>query len=124
MKLIIPYGMVAALLLCTSVALGQRQPVLSQIEVPHSYYFREMYLPQATTGPTSPAWSPDGSTLVYSMQGSLWKQELDSDTAVQLTAGPFYDYQPDWSPDGTRIVFTRYRNHAMELQVLEVDTGK
>src|SRR5690606_21810069 len=83
-----------------------------------------MYLPQATTGPSSPTWSPDGRTLVYSMQGSLWKQALGSGKAVQLTAGAFYDYQPDWSPDGKRIVFTRYRNDAMELHVLDVATGK
>ncbi|HLU05944.1 MAG TPA: CehA/McbA family metallohydrolase [Woeseiaceae bacterium] len=124
MKTTLHVAIAAALLFHMAAASADRQPVLSQIAVPHSYYFREMYLPQATTGPTSPAWSPDGSTLVYSMQGSLWKQALGSDTAVQLTAGPFYDYQPDWSPDGKRIVFTRYKNHAMELQVLEVDTGK
>jgi hypothetical protein len=104
-------------------ASAERAPVLSQIKVPHDYYFREMYLPQTTTGSTSPAWSPDGKTLVYSMQGSLWRQALDSDTAVQLTAGPSYDYQPDWSPDGERIVFTRYQNDAMELQVLDVASG-
>ncbi|MEX2125308.1 MAG: CehA/McbA family metallohydrolase [Woeseia sp.] len=110
-------------LLEASLASAERAPVLNQIKVPHDYYFREMYLPQATTGPTSPAWSPDGKSLVYSMQGSLWRQALDSDTAVQLTAGAAYDYQPDWSPDGRRIVFTRYKSDAMELQVLDVDSG-
>ena len=28
-----------------------RSPVLSQIAVPHNYYFRELYLPQLTSGP-------------------------------------------------------------------------
>jgi dipeptidyl aminopeptidase/acylaminoacyl peptidase len=106
------------------LASAERAPVLNQIKVPHDYYFREMYLPRVTTGPTSPAWSPDGSTLVYVMNGSLWRQALDSDTAVQLTAGPGYDYQPDWSPDGKQIVFSRYRDDAMELQVLDVGSGK
>ncbi len=58
------------------------------------------------------------------MQGSLWRQALDSTTAVQLTTGPGYDHQPDWSADGQQIVFTRYLGDAMELQVLNVDSGK
>jgi hypothetical protein len=36
---------------------AQRQPVLRQIKVPHSYYYREMYLPQLTSGPSSVTWS-------------------------------------------------------------------
>jgi len=105
-------------------ARADREPVLKQIRVPHDYYYREMYLPQLTTGPGSLAWSPDGRTLVYSMQGSLWRQDIDSGLARQLTAGPGYDYQPDWSPDGTRIVFVRYLNDAVELQVLDLASGE
>ncbi len=32
-----------------------REFVLKQIQLPHHYYYREMYLPQATTGPGSAA---------------------------------------------------------------------
>ena len=103
---------------------AQRLPVLQQIEVPHDYYFREMYLPQVSSGPQSPTWSPDGRALIYSMQGSLWRQDLDSTTAVQLTAGPGYDHQPDWSPDGQTVLFTRYHDDAMELQLLHRDAGQ
>ena len=116
---------IAALLLslCADHALADREPVLKQIDVPHHYYFREMYLPQLTTGPSSLAWSPDGKSLVYSMQGSLWHQDIESGIAQQLTAGPGYDYQPDWSPDGKHIAFVRYANDAMELQLLDIDSG-
>jgi hypothetical protein len=35
------------ILLTTCVPmLAQREPVLKQIDLPHPYYFREMYLPQ------------------------------------------------------------------------------
>jgi len=110
----------AIFLLFASIAcLAQREPVLKQIDLPHSYYFREMYLPQLTTGPSAAAWSPDSKSLVYSMAGSLWLQELDSGTAEQLTVGSGYDYQPDWSSDGRWIVFARYDHDAVELWSLD-----
>ena len=55
-------------------AAAGREPVLKQIDLPHSYYWRELYLPQLTTGPSSASFMPDGETLVYSMSGSLWRQ--------------------------------------------------
>ena len=106
------------------VSLAQREPVLKQIDLPHPYYFREMYLPQLTTGPSSAAWSPDSKTLVYSMAGSLWRQDLGRDMAEQLTSGPGYDYQPDWSPDGRWIVFSRYGHDAVELWSLDLQTSQ
>ncbi|HEU5218640.1 MAG TPA: CehA/McbA family metallohydrolase [Gemmatimonadales bacterium] len=102
---------------------AQRQPVLRQIQVPHNYYYREMYLPQVTSGPSSVAWSPDGTELVYSMQGSLWRQKIGSTEATQLTDGPGYDFQPDWSPDGRYLVYTSYRNDALELWLLNPTDG-
>src|SRR2546427_2707010 len=66
---------------------AQRQPVLKQVDVPHAYYWREMYVPQVTSGPSAAAWSPDGRELIYAMQGSLWRQRLGSGGAQQLTAG-------------------------------------
>jgi hypothetical protein len=107
-----------------SALLGaQRDPVFKQIAVPHSYYYREMYLPQVTSGPSAAAWSPDGTELVYSMQGSLWRQRIGEREAVQLTDGPGYDYQPDWSPDGRHVVYSSYRNDAMELWLLDLRDG-
>jgi hypothetical protein len=97
-----------------------REPVLAQIRVPHAYYYREMYLPQATSGPSSVAWSPDGQELVYSMAGHLWRQRLGTDLAEQLSDGPSYDHQPDWSPDGRSIVYVSYRDDAMQLWLLDL----
>lgn len=102
--------------------LAQRDPVLKQIDLPHRYYYREMYLPQLTTGPNAAAWTPDSKALVYSMGGTLWRQSLDSETAEQLTAGPGYDYQPDCSPDGRWIVYVTYQHDAMELWALDLQS--
>ena len=105
-----------------SLAAGDRETVLKQIDVPHNYYFREMYLPQLTNGPAQVAWSRDGKSLVFSMRGSLWLQDVDSDIAQQLTAGPGYDYMPDWSPTTDEIVFARYVDDALELHKLDLKT--
>ncbi|MGA9528100.1 MAG: CehA/McbA family metallohydrolase [Terriglobales bacterium] len=112
-----------ALFLSSIACFGQREPVLKQIDLPHSYYYREMYLPQLTTGASAVAWSPDSKTLVYSMAGSLWRQEAGSTGAEQMTSGPGYDYQPDWSSDGRWIVFARYDHDAIELWSLDLRNG-
>jgi len=57
--------------------LAQRDPVLKQIDLPHPYYFREMYLPQLTTAPSAMAWLPDSRSVVYSMAGALWRQTVE-----------------------------------------------
>lgn len=113
------------LILIISVALplaAQREPVLKQIDLPHRYYYREMYLPQLTTGPNGVAWSSDSRALIYSMAGTLWKQAVNSGIAEQLTAGPGYDYQPDCSPDGRWVAYVSYQRDAMELWVLDLHT--
>lgn len=110
------------ILLINTAVIGQRVPVLNQVDLPHNYYYRELYLPQLTGGPSSVAWTPDGSTLVYSMSGSLWLQKTASDIAEQLTDGSGYDYQPDCSPDGTKIIFVRYTGNSIELMLYDLKT--
>jgi TolB protein len=105
-------------------AMADRKTVLAQIDVPHNYYFREMFLPQLTSGPSGVDWSADGKTLVYSMDGNLWRQDLGTSLAVQLTDGNGLDYQPDWSPDGASVVFSRYDGQAVELMSLSTRDGK
>ena len=98
-----------------------RAPVLDQIALPHSYYYRELYLPQLTSGPSSVAWTPDGASVVYSMQGSLWRAADGRRTvAEQLTDDRGSDYQPDCSPDGSSVVFVRYDGRSMELMLLDL----
>jgi TolB protein len=127
--LLLKFRLVCLLLVTCVACFAQREPVLKQIDLPHPYYFREMYLPQLTTGPSAAAWSPDSYSLVYSMAGSLWRQELRSAKAEQLTdgldsGGAGYDYQPDWSGDGRWVVFARYDHDAIELWSLDMRDGQ
>jgi TolB protein len=128
---IFPRILLLAGLAVSALSHAERLPVLKQIDLPHPYYFREMYLPQLTAGPSSLAWSPDSQELIYSMAGSLWRQKAavggqSADAAAgvahQLTAGS-YDYQPDWSPDGRWVIYSSYRNDSLELWVLDVASG-
>ena len=109
-------AVVAASAGCSRAAVAAaagREPVLKQVDLPHSYYWRELYLPQLTTGPSSRSFLPDGEALVYSMAGSLWRQRIGGDEAVELThAAGAYDYQPDVARDGRSVVFTRYDGNA------------
>ena len=91
--------MALAPLLIASPADAAREAVLNQVKLPHNYYWRELYIPQLTTGPSSAAFMPAGDELIYSMEGSLWRQGLSSEVAVELThADAAYDYQPDVAP--------------------------
>ena len=125
---ILPRVLLLAGLAVSALSHAERLPVLKQIDLPHPYYFREMYLPQLTSGPSSLAWSPDSTELIYSMAGSLWRQKIGAGAgaatgvAQQLTAAS-YDYQPDWSPDGRWVIYSSYRNDAVELWILELASG-
>lgn len=102
-----------------------REPVLKQVDLPHSYYWRELYLPQLTTGPSSASFMPDGNALIYSMGGSLWRQAIGSKEAVELThPHAAYDYQPDVAPDGNGVLFDRYDGKAIELWRLDLASGR
>lgn len=117
-------GFAASVSFRTDAAAQRRDTPLSQVQVPHSYYWREMYVPQVTSGPSAFTWSPDGNEVIYSMQGSLWRQRVGTTTATQLTAGDTYDFQPDWSPDGRSIVYSAYDGRRLALMLLDLPTGE
>jgi len=110
--------------LYSSLLHAQREPVLKQIGLPHAYYYREMYVPQVTSGPSSVSWSPDGKEVIYSMQGSLWRQTVGTTAARQIASGSGYLYQPDWSPDGRWVAYVAYDADAIELRMLDLTTGE
>lgn len=71
---------------------------------------------------SSPRWSPDGSTIVFTRDRQIWTIGSDGAGERRLTNGGFDD-GPTWTPDA-RIVFARLdpsRDHAMHLWVMDGD---
>lgn len=60
--------------------------------------------------PRFPSISPDGSRVVFSWRGALWKVPIDGGQAMRLTNHPTDDLQSAWSLDGSQIAFTSTRD--------------
>ncbi|MCY3846171.1 MAG: hypothetical protein OXH69_21815, partial [Acidobacteria bacterium] len=68
----------------------------------HNFYFP----PAPSSTPWAPSWAPDGESVAVAMSGSIWRVELDTGVATELTYAPdAYHTSPDWSPDGRWIVY-------------------
>ena len=61
-----------------------------------------------------PAWSPDGSKILYSAPGSsgdnlqIWVLEVESGAQTQLTDLNGNNFNPAWSPDGKQVAFANF----------------
>src|SRR5262249_37996452 len=74
--------------------------------------------------PWAPTWSPDGKFIAFGMSGSIWKVELATSIATELTYNKTYHSSPDWSPDGRWIIYTADDNaRSVNLEILNVETG-
>ena len=88
----------------------------------HNFYFP----PAPSSTPWAPSWAPDGRSVAVAMSGSIWRVELDTGVAEELTYAPdAYHTSPDWSPDGRWIVYAAdYDGDRVQLELLEVASGE
>jgi len=80
---------------------------------------------------TDPAWSPDGSQLVYSSDKNsehlqLWIRDMRTGQSRQVTHLTTQPQGATWSPDGKRIAFFNVTGmwRVAEMSVLDVATGQ
>lgn len=76
----------------------------------------------------SPAWSPDGRHVAFSLTGAdgfshLWVVPVAGGRARQITDGEVVDDHPRWSPDGETLVFTSIRDGDYDWRLFTVAVG-
>jgi len=71
--------------------------------------------------PRFPSISPDGSWIVFSWRGDLWKAASTGGSAERLTTHPRDDLHSTWSRDGTRVAFESNRNGYQNIYIMNAD---
>jgi len=115
--------------------ISKGKPILTIIDTERGKAVREFKVAEAGEV-FNPAWSPDGSQIVFSASRGglmdLYILDVESGAIRRITDDAYADLQPSWSPDGRRIAFVtdrfstdleglRWGNY--ELGLLDVQTG-
>ena len=72
----------------------------------------------------TPALSPNGSEIVFSYKGDLFKVATNGGAALPLTLHEAYDANPVWSPDGKQIAFASDRYGNLDVFIVPSQGGE
>ena len=67
-----------------------------------------------------PAWSPDGSRIVFERNGYIFLVNQDGTGLTQLS--PTTGSEPTWSPDGRHVMYNTYPS--MTMSIVSVSDGR
>ncbi|QJQ97178.1 PDZ domain-containing protein [Halomonas sp. PA5] len=80
--------------------------------------------PERVGLPRFPSVSPDGSEIVFSWGGDLWRASSEGGQATRLTRHRLDDLHSSWSPDGEWITFASMRDGYMNLWRIHRDGSR
>ena len=77
-------------------------------------------------GSFDPAWSPDGSTILFSkaedtVRAAIYRIHVDTAETELLTGTDRLSLNPEWAPDSSRFVFSSNRTGHYFLYIMEND---
>lgn len=84
--------------------------------------------PLTVDQPSSPAYSPDGASVVFGAfdgnQADIFRLDLKSGALTNLTGDDAFDGAPAFTPDGKRVAYTSYTGDDSQLFLLDPSTGE
>ncbi len=68
---------------------------------------QEPFLAISQSFPADPAWSPDGTKLLFRASDDIWVINADRSNERRITSNSVPDTDPAWSPDGQKVIFSK-----------------
>ncbi|WP_177188020.1 DUF5050 domain-containing protein [Methanolobus profundi] len=73
-----------------------------------------------TTNANHPAWSPDGSKIVYAADQAIWIMNSDGSDQKKLYDGMAWEGEPEFNDDGTMIYFATESKKAFSARYISI----